>query len=151
MAVRNPATGSATVVGIVSFGVGCARPGYYGVYTNVYYYTNWIKSVLSVSFPWSFILATSWSILLKTNLTIFTIIHSLSTRVEVLRQVRSFFWRLVSKPFPSQPRPNFIWAHSWLTKWTFEGCCMCNASTRYRILVSYANFMWKAFTFHSYF
>ena len=65
MAVRNPATGSATVVGIVSFGVGCARPGYYGVYTNVYYYTNWIKSVLSVSFPegygWQvFILAINW-------------------------------------------------------------------------------------------
>ena len=51
MAVRNPGTGSATVVGIVSFGVGCARPGFYGVYTNVYYYTNWMKSVLSVSFP----------------------------------------------------------------------------------------------------
>ena len=33
------------VAGVTSFGRGCARPGFYGVYTNVTRFENWINSV----------------------------------------------------------------------------------------------------------
>lgn len=36
-------------VGIVFYGIGCARPDYYGVYTSVKYYLNWIRSVIGSS------------------------------------------------------------------------------------------------------
>lgn len=36
-------------VGIVFYGLGCARPNYYGVYTNVRYYLQWIRSIISNS------------------------------------------------------------------------------------------------------
>lgn len=36
-------------VGIVFYGTGCARPNYYGVYTSVKYYANWIRSVITTS------------------------------------------------------------------------------------------------------
>jgi secreted trypsin-like serine protease len=31
--------------GLTSYGIGCALPGYPGVYTRVSYYINWIKSI----------------------------------------------------------------------------------------------------------
>jgi len=30
------------IAGLVSWGIGCAQPGYAGIYTNVAYYEQWI-------------------------------------------------------------------------------------------------------------
>lgn len=38
-----------TLVGVVSYGSGCGRPGYFGVYADVYRFVPWIKSVLAVT------------------------------------------------------------------------------------------------------
>lgn len=35
-----------SIVGIVSWGIGCGRPGYPGVYTRVSKYLNWLKNNL---------------------------------------------------------------------------------------------------------
>ena len=36
--------GGYVVVGLVSWGIGCAKPKQPGVYADVYYYRNWIKN-----------------------------------------------------------------------------------------------------------
>ncbi len=44
---RDPTTnGRWFLAGIVSFGLGCARPGELGAYTNVAYYINWISGII---------------------------------------------------------------------------------------------------------
>ena len=36
------------LAGIVSFGIGCGRPMYPGIYTKVEHYTSWIESITSL-------------------------------------------------------------------------------------------------------
>lgn len=40
--------GTPLLIGIVSSGEGCAKPGYPGIYTNVTYFRNWIKSFTDI-------------------------------------------------------------------------------------------------------
>ena len=48
LSVVNPDTGADVVVGVVSFGIGCARPGYLGVYSRVSRFAKWIETKTGV-------------------------------------------------------------------------------------------------------
>ena len=47
--VCDSGNGSWTLNGIVSFGIGCARLGYPGVYSNVYSFVPWINQTIATN------------------------------------------------------------------------------------------------------
>ena len=48
--IRATESGHVEVVGIVSWGIGCGSPDYFGVYTRVFTYVNWIIEQIQVNF-----------------------------------------------------------------------------------------------------
>ena len=49
--VNTDSNGTVYLVGLTSFGVGCARPRYPGVYTEVSFFQDWIEESIAANSP----------------------------------------------------------------------------------------------------